>query len=191
MKKINKQRLNYIDLGELTCPLITAELKRKKDSFFSARTQPMKAMDSLLPEALLSPVFPQSRPSPSLDMWEFACGSSWLQTVNYNSMLIPSKPLLLDKYLAVHMFYVNVIHNLKPFGTWDFNFQIVIVIIWAQQDLLWCFCTHSSSRFPGLLQLCGATWLAVICIQDWGSKNPLFTTAVISLFCNQAWRSWI
>ena len=92
---MNKQKLQLNRVGrpegELSCPEAIAEPKRKKeDSYFLARTQPTKnhGLCLLWPSQL---PFPFYNSVLLLPCREFACDSPWLQTLNWNSLLIPSK----------------------------------------------------------------------------------------------------
>lgn len=111
-KKINKQKPELNIIGdqkrELLCPAMTSEPNRKKKNSLSflARHQPMESHGLLVYQSSPSFLSPYIKVSPSLALQGLAHGSPRLQTLNCNSLLIPSKPIF-AREISVNIFVLG------------------------------------------------------------------------------------
>ena len=95
--------------GALSCSGRTAEPLSKQDFSFLARTQ------SVGNHGLLVYYGPSNFLSLFMKAFSFPCclglaySSPWLQTLKCNSLLVRINPSLLEKYLTVYLFQVNIL----------------------------------------------------------------------------------
>ena len=86
--------------GDVSCPKLTAESNRKKDSSsFLARPEPMKIHELFVYYSPTNFLFPSIKNSPFLAVGEYARGLPQLHTPNFSPLLISINSSLLEKYL--------------------------------------------------------------------------------------------
>lgn len=113
IKTLINRNLNEIELGDrlgaLSCPVTIAKpAGRGNCSHLPGKDSAnWKAVNSLFyfsPPNLCSP---SSIKVFFLPLQGLACGSTWLQTPDYNSLMIWANPSWLEKYLTIYLFQVN------------------------------------------------------------------------------------